>query len=289
MSLLANIQSALGAIGADIKALTSAITGKPDLGSTAPAALGTASAGSSTTAAHADHVHALPSSFPGAISIAGRASVGTGYSGNGPALTTGFTGSVFTVGSTSVAHIQIASTSNGAGINISRWSADAPGPALNIGKSRSSTIGTPGTAVLAGDYLAAINFSGDNGSSLKTSAGIAATAEENFSASASGVNLRFFTTANGSSTYREVARFSAGGALLVGTATNTAAGDKIVAAGSVSATGPIKPGGYTLTTLPSASAYSSYLIMVTNATGGPALCYSDGTNWLRVSDKTVVN
>lgn len=46
---------------------------------------------------------------------------------------------------------------------------------------------------------------------------------------------------------------------------------------------------YTLTTLPSAAIHVNRLIVVTNATGGPALCLSNGTNWRRVSDDTPVS
>jgi len=44
----------------------------------------------------------------------------------------------------------------------------------------------------------------------------------------------------------------------------------------------------TKTTLPSASP-SGRMIFVTNASGGPVPAYSDGTNWRRVTDGTVIN
>jgi hypothetical protein len=53
--------------------------------------------------------------------------------------------------------------------------------------------------------------------------------------------------------------------------------------------GPFKPGQYTLSTLPSASTYNGYTITVSNASGGPALCLSNGTNWINVRTNAPVN
>lgn len=80
----------------------------------------------------------------------------------------------------------------------------------------------------------------------------------------------------------------ANGNLMIGTLTSNEL-DKLQVIGSVSSTGPKKHGQYTLTTLPSASAYSGYHIDVTNATGGPKLCRSDGTNWKIVNTNTNVS
>ena len=52
---------------------------------------------------------------------------------------------------------------------------------------------------------------------------------------------------------------------------------------------PIQTGQYTLSTLPSVSTYQNYLITVTNATGGPALCISNGTNWINIRTNTTVS
>lgn len=53
--------------------------------------------------------------------------------------------------------------------------------------------------------------------------------------------------------------------------------------------GPSRPGSYTLTTLPGASTYQNYLIIVSNAAGGAKLCYSNGTNWCLINTNTVVS
>lgn len=52
---------------------------------------------------------------------------------------------------------------------------------------------------------------------------------------------------------------------------------------------PWRPGQYTLSTLPSASAYNGYLIDVTNATGGPKMCRSNGTVWQILNTTTTVS
>ncbi|MGA4442630.1 hypothetical protein ACPA2N_26040 [Ectopseudomonas hydrolytica] len=46
---------------------------------------------------------------------------------------------------------------------------------------------------------------------------------------------------------------------------------------------------FTLATLPSAAANPRLQVFVSNLTGQPAPCYSDGTNWRRVSDDTIAN
>lgn len=52
----------------------------------------------------------------------------------------------------------------------------------------------------------------------------------------------------------------------------------------------LKANSYTLSTLPSAStAGAGAIIYVSNATGGGVPCFSDGTNWLRTTDRTQVD
>lgn len=57
---------------------------------------------------------------------------------------------------------------------------------------------------------------------------------------------------------------------------------------SILVNGPVKHGQYTLATLPSAGAFSAYLIDVTDATGGAKTCRSDGTNWKILNTTTTV-
>ncbi|AEY69562.1 tail fiber protein [Burkholderia phage vB_BceS_AH2] len=78
------------------------------------------------------------------------------------------------------------------------------------------------------------------------------------------------------------------GAVVVGAANN----DKealFEVFGNAKVTGPLKHGQYTLATMPSASAYSGYLIDVTDAAGGPKTCRSDGTNWKILNTTTTVS
>ncbi len=46
---------------------------------------------------------------------------------------------------------------------------------------------------------------------------------------------------------------------------------------------------YTLGTLPSAATYTHGMIYVSDLSGSPAPCYSDGTNWRRFSDNTIAS
>lgn len=58
---------------------------------------------------------------------------------------------------------------------------------------------------------------------------------------------------------------------------------------SATLVGPMRVGQYTLTTLPSASAFSGYEIDVTNATGGPKRCRSNGSAWQILNTTTTVS
>lgn len=53
--------------------------------------------------------------------------------------------------------------------------------------------------------------------------------------------------------------------------------------------GPVQVGQYTLSTLPSASAFNGYEIDVTDATGGPKRCRSNGTVWQILNTTTTVS
>lgn len=59
--------------------------------------------------------------------------------------------------------------------------------------------------------------------------------------------------------------------------------------GPLWATGPVKPGQYLLSTLPSAATYNGYEIDVTNATGGSKRCRSNGTVWQILNTTTTVS
>jgi len=46
---------------------------------------------------------------------------------------------------------------------------------------------------------------------------------------------------------------------------------------------------YTVATVPDAASYPRAIIYVSNESGGATLAFSDGTNWRRCADRTVVS
>ncbi len=60
-------------------------------------------------------------------------------------------------------------------------------------------------------------------------------------------------------------------------------------AGGMQFNTPLYFPNYTLTTLPSASAYNGFFIVVSNATGGAKLCRSNGTVWQIANTTTTVS
>jgi hypothetical protein len=82
----------------------------------------------------------------------------------------GHTASVIT-SSALQASLQIMGTAyNDSSISAMRWSADANGATINLGKSRNGTIGS-NTVVSDGDELGKIDFSGDDGTDYQTLSG----------------------------------------------------------------------------------------------------------------------
>lgn len=59
--------------------------------------------------------------------------------------------------------------------------------------------------------------------------------------------------------------------------------------GNLALAGAVEVGGYTVATLPTASAMQWAIIGVSDETGGAVLAFSDGTNWRRVTDRTIVS
>ncbi len=53
-------------------------------------------------------------------------------------------------------------------------------------------------------------------------------------------------------------------------------------------TQPIELANFTVATVPSASIRAGNLIFVTNEVGGAVPAFSDGTNWRRVTDRTII-
>lgn len=129
-------------------------------------------------------------------------------------------------------------------------------------------IGYPGSMAAAGvnDFSAACRFGGSGKVWGDLSYYPAATVGD-------GGQFRFSTTGNPVNTVPN-ASLGIGALNCFGTATIN---------------GPASVGSYTLTTLPSAAAYTSSLITVSNATGGRKLCQSDGAAWKIINTTTTVS
>jgi hypothetical protein len=59
--------------------------------------------------------------------------------------------------------------------------------------------------------------------------------------------------------------------------------------GAMTATGPIKLQSYPKAAVPPAAANPGALIYVSDAATGATVCYSNGTNWLRVDTSAVLS
>ncbi len=143
------------------------------------------------------------------------------------------------------------------------------------------TIATP-TALLSGDLIGNFGFGGYTGSAFSASAvAIKVSATENWSATAIGAAITFFTTPNGSVTSAERMIIDQDGKVGIGT---------ISPSTTLDIDGPARVKSYTVAGVPSAStAGAGSFIYVSDETGGAVLAFSDGTNWRRVTDRAVVS
>jgi hypothetical protein len=128
----------------------------------------------------------------------------------------------------SVPKLEVASTDANAAASIIRYSNDATGSNLFIGKSRGTTANSK-TVVQAGDQLGSLSFFGTDSDEFQTASSIASfvnTASNN----AVSADLRFYTTPTGAYVGVERMRLDASGNLLVGTTSSlyTYAGRGIV-------------------------------------------------------------
>lgn len=85
----------------------------------------------------------------------------------------------------------------------------------------------------------------------------------------------------------EMVTMDASGAIAVRT-TIDRNGD-LIQTGAVRTGGPVRPGSYTVATLPAAGDHAGALIDVVDEAGGRTLAMSDGTAWRRVHDRAVVS
>ena len=113
--------------------------------------------------------------------------------------------------------LQVSATDSEAATSITRWSANAHGPYINFGKSRSGTVGTY-TVVQDGDDLGTINFAAADGTDIE-SVGASILAEVDGTPGSNDIpgRLVFKTTADGASTSTERMRIASGGDVIIGT------------------------------------------------------------------------
>lgn len=170
-----------------------------------------------------------------------------------------------------------------------RFSSSAP----ISGYSASGTSASP-TAISAPSTITQFIGRAYDGTTYQTVGFMGVVTDGAISSTSSPGSLTFSTTQSGSLVPSEAMRITSGQRILAGTTTDNGT-DRLQVSGSLSVSGkaviggPLSVGSYTLTTLPSASAYSGYYITVSNATGGPKLCYSNGTNWVLVNTTTTVS
>jgi hypothetical protein len=106
--------------------------------------------------------------------------------------------------------VQSAGTSSAAGFAASRWSANTGATAFALAKSRGANVGTRG-AVLSGDSLGLVTYSGDDGTNFVEAARIQAQVDGTPDADVMPGRLVFSTTANGSSSPAERMRIKSSG------------------------------------------------------------------------------
>ena len=53
--------------------------------------------------------------------------------------------------------------------------------------------------------------------------------------------------------------------------------------------GPVTLQSYTVAGVPTASSFTGAMIFVSDETGGSTPAFSDGSNWLRVSDRAIIS
>jgi len=130
-------------------------------------------------------------------------------------------------------NIQSYATGASSGVTAVRWSNDVIAPRLQVGKSRSATIGT-NTIVQSGDALGGLYFYGDDGTDLiSTAASIIVSVDGTPGANDMPGRLVFSTTADGASSPTERMRIDSAGNVGIGA---TAPVTKLGVAGSNNST-----------------------------------------------------
>ncbi|MQY48203.1 hypothetical protein GAO09_19395 [Rhizobiales bacterium RZME27] len=69
---------------------------------------------------------------------------------------------------------------------------------------------------------------------------------------------------------------------------STTAAGKVAKSGDTM-TGPLIQPAYAKASLPNVATFARSMVYVTDLTGGAEFCYSDGSNWRRMSDRSIAN
>lgn len=159
-----------------------------------------------------------------------------------------------------------------------RMSVSAFGGSANIAFSRANGTNASPTQVLSTNQIGIFSAYGyhSGGGYAGGRAQFTMTATENWTSTAQGAKLDFQTTPNGSTTIATVVTISHDGNLQMGANSDTV----------ITSSRHPQLRSYTVATLPSA-ATAGQLIYVSDETGGAVPCFSDGTNWRRVTDRSV--
>jgi hypothetical protein len=157
---------------------------------------------------------------------------------------------------------------------------NANGRLLNISKTRAANPSDFTTPVQSGDSLFRINGRGADGAGPIDAVSIRAEAEGTIATGNVPGRLSLWTR-DAAGTLAERVRVTPEGLVGIGTTSPST---------TLHVSGPARVGSYTVGTVPSASASGAgAIIYVSNETGGACLAFSDGTNWRRPSDRTVIS
>lgn len=112
--------------------------------------------------------------------------------------------------------LQVSKSAGAGSVALNNWTTTAAqAPDIELAKSASATVGTH-TVVSSGDTLGSITFYGSDGTAFRTAAQIKVQVDATPGSNDMPGRMQFFTTADGSTTLTERARFSNTGAFTVG-------------------------------------------------------------------------
>ena len=130
-------------------------------------------------------------------------------------------GHIAGIGMGQFTNVQSHATGGRAGLTAVRWSADTISPRIQLGKSRSATIGAY-AAVQSGDDLGGVYFYGDDGTDLVTAgASIIATVDGTPGSNDMPGRLSFNTTSDAGSSPTERMRIDSAGSVAIGSASTS--------------------------------------------------------------------